>query len=97
MISHLIAVNIVEGPGATDVSTTLTPTDICNIWSYEIDGVSMRKRMRLYDAVIAGYCDLSENNTPRYASPWDKAKFRVQYTVDKENGNRIKQLVMDLD
>jgi hypothetical protein len=75
-------------------TSTLTAADV---WNYKLEsGVSAKQMMRMFAAVLGGYVEKFGNNTPTFSSPWDSSKIRVQYSTD-DLGNRIKQLVMDLD
>lgn len=67
------------------------------VWKENLEStVKAKELMRLFASVLGGYSDRFANQTPRFFSPFDETKIRVQYYTD-EQGNRIKQLVMDLD
>ena len=100
-LTHVSQLNLVKGASPSSATTNLTAQDLVNIgntvWQKDLEyGTEARQMMRMFAAVLGGYVGKFGNNKPTFSSPWDSAKIRVQYTTD-DLGNRIKQLVMDLD
>ncbi len=91
-VGSLIAVGIIEGPGTPTASLTAA-----QVWNYKLEsGVTAKQMMRLFAAVLGGWVDQVGNHTPRFSSPFDESKIRLQYGTD-DVGNRITQVVLDLD
>ena len=92
MISTLLATKIIAGAGTSSGGATAA-----QIWNYNIEtGVSAKQMMRLMCAVLGGWASQVGNQTPQFSSPWDESKIRIKYQTD-DVGNRVKQLIIELD
>jgi len=91
-VGSLIAVGIIEGPGTPTGGITAA-----DVWNYKLEsGVSAKQMMRLFAAVLGGWAKGLDSENPAFSSPWNEDKIRLQYATDK-SGNRITQMVIDLD
>ncbi|MCP3683925.1 MAG: hypothetical protein GY861_14675 [bacterium] len=107
MISSLIAVGIVKGPGAADTSTTLTAQDLVNIsntiGTRVVEGTTTYDQsMRLQNSTAGGLIVRFGNNEPAFLA-WDsidvstgEPRIRVRMETDIQ-GNRRRRISFDLD